>query len=394
MLKFSSAISNEDGLNSPTHKDLEYTRNKIELSAGSKHKMAIKRKGTTKRFIPRDSRAQDGSILPPISHSNSPMAVSMPNIVTGEKRDTYSSQNQQPFSRRKEVRTPYISHAGMNRTTDVTTPYVLHTQITNIDSSNFVRENSKLSGNVVELKHEPGGLNHESTFSSLQKIPSGGSPLNDKRPRGRHGRNKSSSFNENDIIGRNGDIRELTIQSNQMGLYKRADRRQRDPTKSKGDESFSIRKKIEQFRRWHEEQYKDKIKKLKQEVDHQFEKEHSKITRQVGAQRETPTSKNEMSIPGDVEKNELVPSEKSHEKMDEDKATPNLSHTNDTSKPRTESARTWHTWRQVNDSYAYNDVQRYIKDNELMDDEKSMWIKKWIIEVNKSMKDVHHETIL
>lgn len=389
MLKYTTAVGNDDGIVSPTH-HADYTRRTLDVSAGSKGatKMAIKRRAGVKKILTRDPRSLE-SHLPPISQHNSPQNMTIHNHTPQDRKENFQFVNHS--MKRKEIRTPYVSH--VNRVSDVTTPYVLHTQITNIDpNATFPRESSRLSkysGNIVEYKHEP-ELQHEATFSSLQKIPTISSPAQDKRPRGRHGR-KSNSFNEHDLD--RADMKELAIQSNQMGLYKRAERKQREQSRGKGDESFSIRKKIEQFRRWHEEQYKEKIKKLKQEVDNQFEAEHNRISRQVGVFRETPTSKNEMSV---TIENEKVPSEQSHEKMDEDKHTPNpLSMTNDsTSKPRSASARTWKTWRNVNDSYAYNDVHKYIKENELMDDEKSLWIKKWVLEVNKAMKDDHHETLL
>ncbi|WAR17230.1 hypothetical protein MAR_031824 [Mya arenaria] len=392
MLKYTTAVTNEDGLASPHHPELEFRRRTIEVSAGSKgaSKMAIKRRSGVKKLLAREQRdatykQQEGQQhLPPIGTPNSPQ-LPAPASTPLDRKENY------PFTglKRKEIRTPYVSH--IHRVSDVATPYVLHTQITNIDQGvTLNREHSKLSkysGNVLEYKHEP-DMRNERTYSSMQKLPTNPSPTHDaKRPRGRHGR-KSNSFNEHDL-NRGEELKELTIHSNQMGLYKRADRKQRaELGRGKADESFSIRKKIEQFRRWHEEQYREKIKKLKQEVDHQFEAEHKMMNRQVGAVRETPTSK-EMSITID----DKVPSEISHEKMDEEKLTPNLSSNNEASKPRSESARTWRTWRNVNDSYAYNDVKKYIEENELMDDEKSVWIKKWVLEVNKAMKDIHHETI-
>ncbi|XP_060556069.1 uncharacterized protein LOC132716757 [Ruditapes philippinarum] len=387
MLKY-TAVGNDDGLVSPTHHP-DYTHRTIDVSAGSKGtKMAIKRRSNLAKKIL--SRNDETAHLPPIAQPGSPQQnMTISSSLSQERKENIHFINH-PI-KRKDIRTPYVSH--VNRISDVATPYVLHTQITNIDpSTTLARENSKLSkysGNVVEYKHEP-EIHHEGTFTSLQKNPTSNSPAQDRRPRGRHGR-KSNSFNENDFRG-NTDIRELTIQSNQMGLYQRAERK-RDKSREKGNESFSIRKKIEQFRRWHEEQYREKIKKLKQEVDHQFEAEHNRVSRQVGPLRETPTSKNDMSVTVD---NEKVPSEVSHEKMEQDKLTPNpLSVTNESSsKARSGSARTWKTWRNVNDSYAYNDVHKYIKENELMDDEKSNWIKKWILEVNRAMKDLNHESIL
>lgn len=356
MLKYTTVLNNEDGIISPSHhRDLEFTR-PLDLSAGSKaaSKMAIKRKAGRKL----SQRELRETHLPPINQSNSPSNLQMSANLVPEKREPFTNTH---LIRRKEIRTPYVSHMAMSRANEVVTPYVLHTQITNIDSQALAREATKLSGNVVEVK--PDELRHERTFSSLQKLPSSSSPIVDKRPKGRHGRPKNFSFNDHDYE-RNGDIKELTIQSNQMGLYRRSERRPKEVTKGRTDESFSIRKKIEQFRKWHEEQYREKIKKLKQEVDHQFEAEHSKMNRQVGNVRETPTSKTQ-SINVDSDKNEKAPSEKatSSDRMEEDKVTPNNSTGNDTSKPRNESARTWRTWRNVNESYAYNDVNKYIQED-------------------------------
>lgn len=389
MLKYTTALANDDGLTSPTHHQ-DYTRRTIDVSAGTKGstKMAIKR-GGVKKILSRDhsdERGQDGAHLPPITQSGTP---TLHGQVPQDKKENYPFVNG-PV-KRKEIRTPYVSH--INRVSDVATPYVLHTQITNFEpSNNYVRENSKLSkysGNVVEYKIEP-DLRQEGANSSLQKLPSSLTPNTERRPRGRHGR-KSNSFNEHDLVDRNGDLKDLTIQSNQIGLSKRVERQKASASRGRGDESFSIRKKIEQFRRWHEEQYREKIKRLKQEVDHQFEAEHYKATRQVGVYRDTPTSKNELSIANEPDK---VPSEVSNDKMELDKQTPNPVSVTDTSKPRSASAKTWKTWRNVNDSYAYSDVHKYIKENELMDDEKAGWIKKWILEVNRAMKDITHESVL
>ena len=51
------------------------------------------------------------------------------------------------------------------------------------------------------------------------------------------------------------------------------------------------------------------------------------------------------------------------------------------------SARTWRTWRHHHDSYAYDNVDEYIEENELMDDEKIWWIKQWIVAVAKASAD-------
>ena len=384
MLKYTTA---DEGTFSPNHHHKDtidtYLTSALQVSAGSKGgtKMAIKRRG--KRIHARVPESQ--SHLPPISHGSSPQGVQITSAQAPitDRRD----YNQNQPVKRKEIRTPYVSHiGGINRVSDVATPYVLHNHIANPDPNQIMRENSKLSGNVLELRHDSELLRHEPTFSSLQKFPTNNSPFLDKRPKGRHGRNKNG-IDENDF-DRNAP--NLQIQSNQMGLYQRAERRQKERSKgNSGGESFSIRKKIEQFRKWHEEQYREKIKKLKQEVDHQYDIEQHKVARQVAGLRETPTSKNDHSV--NIEHEHInvdrLSSPKSQEKMDEDREPINTMSASSDVKPRTESARTWRTWRQVNDSYAYNDVKKYIKDNELMDPEKELWIKKWIIEVNSAMRD-------
>ena len=45
------------------------------------------------------------------------------------------------------------------------------------------------------------------------------------------------------------------------------------------------------------------------------------------------------------------------------------------------SAKTWRTWRSVNESYAYKDVSQYIEDNDLMTDEKATRIQDWVASV-------------
>ncbi|XP_013418003.1 uncharacterized protein LOC106179050 [Lingula anatina] len=46
------------------------------------------------------------------------------------------------------------------------------------------------------------------------------------------------------------------------------------------------------------------------------------------------------------------------------------------------SAGTWRTWRDVNESDAYNDVKKYIIDNDLMNAEKEQWISSWVNSVD------------
>ena len=51
------------------------------------------------------------------------------------------------------------------------------------------------------------------------------------------------------------------------------------------------------------------------------------------------------------------------------------------------SAKTWRTWRSVNESYAYKDVSQYIEDNDLMTDEKASRIQDWMASVADPLND-------
>ena len=52
-----------------------------------------------------------------------------------------------------------------------------------------------------------------------------------------------------------------------------------------------------------------------------------------------------------------------------------------------------HVTRDVNDSYAYTNVQQYIEENDLMPPEKAHTIKKWVREVNSVVDDWEKKTI-
>lgn len=54
---------------------------------------------------------------------------------------------------------------------------------------------------------------------------------------------------------------------------------------------------------------------------------------------------------------------------------------------RQPSAKTWRTWRRVDESDAYSDVAAYIADNELMSPEKNARIARWIADVGSSRAD-------
>lgn len=51
---------------------------------------------------------------------------------------------------------------------------------------------------------------------------------------------------------------------------------------------------------------------------------------------------------------------------------------------RQPSAKTWKSWRNADDSYAYSDVQAYIDENELMSADKRAHIVRWIADVRSS----------
>ena len=52
---------------------------------------------------------------------------------------------------------------------------------------------------------------------------------------------------------------------------------------------------------------------------------------------------------------------------------------------RERTMKTWKTWRNVNESYAYCDVRKYIEENELLPEEKGERISQWIDDVYKAM---------
>lgn len=57
------------------------------------------------------------------------------------------------------------------------------------------------------------------------------------------------------------------------------------------------------------------------------------------------------------------------------------------------NSRLSHVTRDINDSYAYNNVQQYIEENDLMPPEKTYSIRKWIRQVNQSKDDWEKRTV-
>ncbi|KAL3892263.1 hypothetical protein ACJMK2_004487 [Sinanodonta woodiana] len=383
MLKYSTVSSAEDGKLSPSHREAieNFMRQPISVSAGSKGTaMAMKKRG---RRI--NQRGDANHHLPPIaSGANVPLVLNHAPVDAIQDRKE-NNQHVQSIHR-KEIRTPYVS-LGFNRM-DVTTPYILHSQVAKVDSTSPIlhRESSKLSqGNVLEI-------NNERTFMSLQKLQQVYSPTLERRPKAADRRLGRKLYDDEQVD----QGPRLHVQSNQIGLYHRTDKKPKDNVKKKENETFSIRKKIEQFRKWHEEQNKEKIKRLKQEVDNQYEAEQQQLLRQVPPGVKSASvneNKTERIISRSVRSEEKLKgnNDKENEKDNENDISNDVSTT--ATKDRTESAKTWHTWRDVNDSYAYTDVKRYITENELMDPEKETWIQKWISEVNKSMLDSNQELL-
>ncbi|RUS89398.1 hypothetical protein EGW08_002835, partial [Elysia chlorotica] len=165
------------------------------------------------------------------------------------------------------------------------------------------------------------------------------------------------------------------------------------------EEPFSIRRKIEQFRKWHEEQYVDKLARFEPDAATGGAASASREGLR-GASYGNPPN------PGSIG---LV----DYTKVLEGRIAAGLDSTNDanvtaalvgatgsgigasrsyqdaatSNKTRPVSAATWKTWRDVNTSDAYKDVKKYIRDNDLMDEEREAWIKSWIADVEDAMLD-------
>lgn len=387
MLKYS--VTSDEGSFSPNPAYHEHTETHlmkdtidVNINPRSRAKMVMK-----KRAKQVQRRGGDFSFFPPISRT--------PN---NQRKEVIT-----PYVNHIDAESPYINSLGISRVHDVTTPYVLHSQYSKHDVSSPMpqKEHTRVSNlsrnntgtpqnqpqhNVVEITR----IRKDQSFSheSINKIGAS-SPFIERRSRLDH-RRKLTKENANQHTSRNhvhdtDKNAKLQVQSNQMGLVQRTERHKsfHDYSRARNEEQFSIRKKIEQFRKWHEEQYKDKLKRLKEEVDNQYEAENIKAqTSRVGSH----TPQGNVS----VEKRERPEKKRKPEpqKSSSSEQTPvqngeNLPSSVD---EKASSERTWHTWRDVNDSYAYSDVKQYIEENELMTKEKEEWIKKWVIDVDKAMK--------
>ncbi|XP_048730473.1 uncharacterized protein LOC125647719 [Ostrea edulis] len=382
MLKYS--VTSDEGSFSPNHIRHENSETlmkdtiDVNINPRSRAKMVMKKRA---KHVQR--RGGDFTIFPPISQTPS-----------NHRNDVIT-----PYVNHIDADSPYINSLGISRVHDVTTPYVFHSQFSKHDRTSPMpqKEFTRISNlrnnagtpqnppqqNVVEVTR----IKKDQSFSheSINKL-GGSSPFIERRSRLDH-RRKMAKENMNHNTPRNhvqeGDKNaKLQIQSNQMGLVQRAERHKsfHDYSRARNEEQFSIRKKIEQFRKWHEEQYKDKLKKLKEEVDNQFDVENRRAqTSRVGSHTPQGNTKDRQEK---KTKTEL------QQKSSSSGQTPVLNGGNVPSSvdEKASSERTWHTWRDINDSYAYTNVKQYIEENELMTTEKEDWIKKWVVEVDKAMK--------
>ncbi|XP_076456666.1 uncharacterized protein LOC143290969 [Babylonia areolata] len=167
------------------------------------------------------------------------------------------------------------------------------------------------------------------------------------------------------------------------------------PKLSPSEEPFSIRRKIEQFRKWHEEQYAEKLKKLT--VDGEKGAREAEGTAQTRpleidfAKLLEENMRNSRKKAEGAKQQKKDPSAKRNpaaeeEEKEEKKTTPTstVGPTPRNAAKRCRSGATWRTWRDVNDSYAYEDVEKYIEENELLPPDRVTWISQWIGDVEKA----------
>lgn len=164
------------------------------------------------------------------------------------------------------------------------------------------------------------------------------------------------------------------------------------PKLSHEEEHFSIRRKIEQFRKWHEEQYTEKLKSLKVEA----EKE----------KQEADPKPRPLVQPVEIDFAKILEENMKHKKQEKKDAKKGgrrrdsngnpVSHAAADEHPedacshknrsaRCKSSTTWRTWRDVNESYAYDDVTKYIEENELLPPDRVEWIHSWLGDVHEAL---------
>ena len=390
MLKYS--IAGDDSPFSPSHRNDNqetpqgYLKDTLDNNNNPRTRTKMVMKKRAKHVQKRNS---DYSMLPPIAGpQNYRKDIMTPYINNGTQH---------------ELESPYTNALGISRIHDVSTPYIMNSHFSKMEAVSPLpsreymmngREYTKVATgtNVVDV----GRIRAEPTFTHETLAKLGSSPYIERKTSFERRNSNSKVLTEKIEYERNG---KLQVSSNQMGLLER--RRQR------GNETFSIRKKIEQFRRWHEEQYKEKLKKLKEDIDNQFEAEPRPKTKRSPKTKKLTSNEKYASIEnGDNNEKENHPkAEKDRKLVQKDSVTSpeeTISHSDkqpmdvqesveNQTDDKSVSEQTWHTWRDVNDSYAYNDVNKYIVDNELMNSEKSEWIHDWIIDVEKALGEPDEE---
>ncbi|XP_064652328.1 uncharacterized protein LOC135503007 [Lineus longissimus] len=248
--------------------------------------------------------------------------------------------------------------------------------------------------------------------------------------------------------------RELTkqihLKSNHVDFHERPGQTQKNRmsypmVRPRYREEVSIRNKLEEFKRWHEQEYRLRYTKNKMIID-----EGPKLQRpsSAGRQRKLPETApvliKKIQVPEvvPVEKvpvvtesssSELVGSKRLKLKNDaevdavrskdtsgqntESKASKCVEKRVETKARRTRStkisvppnqnaasntantsaaqapasAKTWRTWRAPDTSCAYQDVKQYIEDNELMPESKEKMIRDWVQDVDRYMNDIQEE---
>ncbi|CAL1547282.1 unnamed protein product [Lymnaea stagnalis] len=181
-------------------------------------------------------------------------------------------------------------------------------------------------------------------------------------------------------------------------------------------EPFSIRSKIEQFRKWHEDQFMEKLTRLKLETGsgngfheptpNSLPHSGTEITKIIetscveSGPKATP-------VGDDIESSQHISLTDTQNPLadtpmgdgvfgsvvDRDIYT-NLENdaTSDQHPVRPVTSVTWKTWRDVNVSDAYCNVDKYIRDNDLMDEEREQWIRVWITNVQSAMAQMEDVT--
>lgn len=373
MLKYS--VAGEDGTFSPSHKQEKVDalmKEAIEAhNPKGKTKLLMKKRARQKRH--------EYSLFPPIAQTS--------------RKDTQMSFN----SHNDDNELAYVNGHTISRLNDVTTPYLMHSTYSNKiepispppNHKELTRVSNLSGGNYGDIHRYP----KENSFTVDGKVHASSPYIERTDRRSRNERNQSSRKGFNNTIHRSFESDKnpkLLLNTNKIGLVERMDRKIKH--NSKAEENFSIRKKIEQFRKWHEKELVNqkwhekeiinkKIDSIRKEVDEQYDADKRKMSKPLNDLTELPPVFSPSHSNHGRKSNE-----KSHRKSAPDTDPVTQESSGGADLERSPSEQTWRTWRDVNDSYAYTDVKKYIRDNELMGSEKEEWIKKWVIEVNTAME--------